>query len=188
MGSEPPPSPDFRRQKQKKPDADAEDEGAAEGAGGEGNALDERYSSICTELGLAASPAACRALRVLGNGAEALPQDFAGRSYLGNRGAEALFLALISENGAPASDEKQQSGPLLDLRSLDLAGQGLGNEAARALATFLPRCPKLGDLNLARNHISETGAQSLVQEVALHPGILKVTLEGNPVPSHIRVR
>merc|ERR1712113_606192 len=108
---------------------------------------------------------------------------------MGNRGAEALFLALTSSGSTSESESKGHGGAVFaDLRNLDLAGQGLGNEAASALATLLPLCPRLTVLDISRNHISETGAHSIVTEVIKHQGLVRVNMEGNPVPSHLRLR
>jgi len=43
-------------------------------------------------------------------------------------------------------------------------------------------------VNLARNHISEHGAQKLLQEIQLHPSLEIINLDRNPVPSWLRVQ
>mmetsp|Transcript_71086 Transcript_71086/g.159649 ORF Transcript_71086/g.159649 Transcript_71086/m.159649 type:complete len:439 (+) Transcript_71086:74-1390(+) len=189
-GSEPPPSPDRERTRKLKTAQrnDSKETGNLEHA-------DVRYRNMCGDLKLPASPIACHALRTLDGGAEALPKDFAIRAYLGNRGAEVLFMALASAPAQPQEGEDPDSIGLMptaaelpELKRLDLAGQGLGNEAAAALAHLLPKCTRLESLDLNKNHISERGANILLQEVASHPTISHVSLDMNPVPSYMRVR
>jgi len=149
--------------------------------------VDDHYHQLCRDLRLPSSEAAARALQVIGLGGAELPKDLASKGYLGNRGAQALFLALAS---CPAhSEDCRESGAIFqELRRLDLSGQGLGNEAALALAELLPKCPALQSMDVSRNHISEKAAQRLVQAVELHPTIEEVKIDANPIPSWLRIR
>jgi len=178
-GSEPPPSPNVVVRRPKSTTSDNLLSNITLSAA-------ERLHRTCELLGLPPKPAVCRAFRMLENGRDALPQDFSGRTYLGNRNAQALFLALVRDIDEEAPEA--ETGLLKGLRSLELAGQGLGNDAALALAQLMPRCPGLCELNLARNHISETGALRLLQEATVHPSLVRVNLELNSVPSWVRVR
>eukprot|EP00928_Gymnodinium_smaydae_P078106 TRINITY_DN6173_c0_g3_i1.p1 TRINITY_DN6173_c0_g3~~TRINITY_DN6173_c0_g3_i1.p1 ORF type:complete len:718 (-),score=193.29 TRINITY_DN6173_c0_g3_i1:63-2156(-) len=154
----------------------------------------ERFRELCTERGLRPSELACVALSAIAKGERKLPMEFNGRAYLGNRCAEALFETLAADLFAPvdgfSQDDPAQMVPhrVLDLRALDFSGQGLGNEAAVALAQLLPCCPTLQELNLARNNISEHGAHRLLKQIQKHPALDSVSLDRNPVPSWIRVR
>eukprot|EP00747_Dinoflagellata_sp_TGD_P029159 gnl/TRDRNA2_/TRDRNA2_133736_c0_seq1.p1 gnl/TRDRNA2_/TRDRNA2_133736_c0~~gnl/TRDRNA2_/TRDRNA2_133736_c0_seq1.p1 ORF type:complete len:443 (+),score=71.41 gnl/TRDRNA2_/TRDRNA2_133736_c0_seq1:70-1398(+) len=185
-GSEPPPTPICRRTNTRK-GASGQD-GATDESGDGATELrtsnaGDRYRSACQTLGLPASPLVYRTLRELDAGGEFALEDLAGRAYIGDRGAQALFVTLLEED----NDSIEGFG-LRELRKLDFAGHGIGNGAAIALASLLPRCPGLRELNLSRNQISETGAQRLLQEVAVHPNLVRVSLEQNPAPSWIRVR
>jgi len=147
---------------------------------------DERYDDMCHDLGLATSAQGHQTFQLLKMGSAALQTNLANRAYLGNRGAQAVFLALVSMSSRGPQEADQCD--LQELRALDFSGQGLGNEAASALAALLPHCMKLGDLNLSRNRISETGAAKLLQVIQIHPHLVSVCLDSNPVPSWIRVR
>lgn len=120
-------------------------------------------------------------------GGNKLPEDLTQTAYLGNRCAEALFLTFVSTVES-AQDVPGASGSLLtELKELDLSGQGLANEAAKALAELISYCPKLRVLNLSRNNISKAGARAILAMVAAHPTLEQVNLDGNPMPSWIRV-
>lgn len=190
---EPPPSPTMKERRRQMGErnrrnmgeiadvADEDDVAASSSPGSPGATVEERFRHICDSLALPASTFACHALTEIERGGHRLPEDFRGRGYLGNRCAEVLFDTL--------ADVLESRGNVLgDLHRLDLAGQGLGNEAAAALARLLPRCPQLNELLLARNHISKTGAHILLEQIKEHPSIRQVTLEQNPMPSYIRVR
>jgi len=77
---------------------------------------------------------------------------------------------------------------LTDLKRLELPGQGIAYEAVTALADILPQLPSLMLLDLSRNKITEKGALRLLQAIESHPALKDVKLDGNPVPSWIRVR
>merc|ERR1711879_851698 len=85
-------------------------------------------------------------------------------------------------------DSNDVVSELRDLRTLDLHGQGIGNEGAAAMAHFLSRCPRLRVMNLSKNHISETGLQKLMEEVKVHPSLDIPNIDMNPVPSWQRLR
>lgn len=176
-----PPTPDWLARRRW-----GEEEGLEEEKGVDAHT---QYRRICLALGLPPSPTACEALHVIDKGTAALPQALSGRAYLGNRGAQALFLALAASG---ADDERPDrdgvGGALAELRSLDFSGQGVGNEAAAALAALLPFCRNLGELTLSRNHISESGAKALFRAIEAHPALHTVSLDTNPVSSRIRVR
>jgi len=175
LGSEPPPTPVVQRRRRKFADVDP---------GGGGNLpVDQRYQNACTFVGLHAKPMVLRALRMLEGGKESLPRDFSMQAYLGNRGAQALLLALAAD-----VEEDKELSDLNELRTLNFAGHGIGNEAADALCKLLPRCPRLQAVDLSRNHISEAGAHRLLEQVMLHPTIAAVKLDQNPVPSWLRLR
>merc|ERR1711879_43596 len=88
-GSEPPPTPAVqRRRRQVKED---EEEGTTN------SAVDERYMNACAVVGLQTKPAVLKVLRNVEQGAQALPLEFAHQSFLGNRGGQALFLALAAD-------------------------------------------------------------------------------------------
>lgn len=169
------------------------------------------YQALCSRLRMPAKPLACVALKVLDHGGEALPKEFSRRCYLGNREAEAFFVALnrggarhgnnrsaVPGEASPggvelfAQGEGERSSSsrshLSNLRRLDLAGQGLANEAAWALADMLPLCTQLSVLDVRRNLISEKGAYQLLKVIQEHHCIREVHIEGNPTPSFIRVR
>jgi len=157
--------------------------------------IDERYKQLCRRMRLRVSPVACRALQTLGLGGEAMPKEFAGKGYLGNRGAKAVFLALGKgellgdDAGQPPECESDffEHG-LKHLKRLDLVAQGIGNDAALALADALPQLPSLTALDVSRNHISKTGAHQLLLAIERHDALREVKIDGNPVPSWIRVR
>jgi hypothetical protein len=94
--------------------------------------------------------------------------------YLGNRGALALIEAL------PAVRDT--------CKSIDLSGNGLGNEAAKLLADVLPECPYVTSVNLSENNISNLGAQALLNAFKAHPALVQLQLDLNPVPSYLRVK
>jgi hypothetical protein len=142
--------------------------------------VDDRYLIACQEVGVQAKPAVLKAVKSVENGANSLPLDFTHGFFLGNRGAHALFLAMEVE-------EADKTSELRELRTLDLQSQGIGNEAAMAIANFMPRCPRLRALNLSRNNISETGLQRLLEEVRVHPALDSFNIEENPIPSWQRV-
>jgi len=153
--------------------------------------VEAHYRQLCQKQKLRSSPAACRALQAIGLGEAELPKDIASLGYLGNRGAQALFLALASCPQREDTGDGTTQGAFAvfeELRRLDLAGQGIANEAAFALAELVPRCPKLAHIDLSRNNVSEKAAHRLLQAVEAHPSIMEVKLEGNPVPSWLRVR
>merc|ERR1719326_2727113 len=179
-GSEPPPPPAVQRRRRV---VKTEDENE-DGGGNCPLAVDDRYLNACAVLGLQSKPVVLKALRTVEQGAQSLPVTVTHGSYLGNRGGQALFLALAADS----EDIGVDMGELRELRNLDLQGQGLGNEAAIALASLLARCPRLRSVNLARNHISETGAMKLMYEIQTHPSLDMLNLDQNPVPSWIRVR
>eukprot|EP00927_Polykrikos_kofoidii_P059830 TRINITY_DN54953_c0_g1_i1.p1 TRINITY_DN54953_c0_g1~~TRINITY_DN54953_c0_g1_i1.p1 ORF type:complete len:492 (-),score=94.88 TRINITY_DN54953_c0_g1_i1:48-1442(-) len=200
--SEPPPSPRLRSRRRLQSNSTTTDannsvvqvesdrvvvmaERYSSGRGGMNQTVttDSRYRDLCMELGLPASSLACRALSAIETGGASLPQDFRGRAYLGNRCAQALFVTLLAYLEARGAGYDQ----FRELKRLDFSSHGLANEAANALAKLLPRCPSLTELDLSRNNISETGAQPLLKEVAVHPGLIVVNLEMNPVPSWMRV-
>lgn len=179
-GSEPPPTPAAqRRRRQVK--SEEEHDGAIDV---KASMVDDRYRNACSLLGLQTKPAIMKALRALEGGASGIPLDFAYQAYLGNRGGQAFFLALAAES----DDIGCEASELRELRTLELSGQGLGNEAADALSVLLQRCPRLRSVNLSRNHISEPGAQKLLQEIQLHPSLEIINLDRNPVPSWLRVQ
>lgn len=173
LGSEPPPTPVVqRRRRQRELDA-----------GASGLPVDQRYQHACTFVGLHAKPMVVHALRQLEGGQQSLPHNFSMQAYLGNRGAQALLLALAAD-----MEEEKELHDLNELRTLNLAGHGIGNEAADALCKLMPRCPRLQAVDLSRNHISEAGAHRLLEEVMAHPCIASVKLDQNPVPSWLRLR
>jgi hypothetical protein len=175
-GSEPPPTPAVqRRRRQVK---EEEEEGTTN------SAVDDRYMNACAVVGLQTKPAVLKVLRNVEQGAQALPVEFSHQSFLGNRGGQALFLALAADT----EDIGIEQSELRELRNLDFEGHGLGNEAAMALASLLPRCPRLRKVNLARNHISESGAMRLMDEIQMHPSLDTLIIDQNPVPSWLRVR
>lgn len=176
-GSEPPPSPHRKRQQVV---AEGQNEDSVQGP----QSTNERYENACKLVGCQSKPEVLKLLRTIEDGVQSMPTSFSHGSYLGNRGGQALFLALA----ANTEDIGDDSGPLQKLRSLDLQGQGLGNEAAVALSSLLSRCPHLRSVNLCRNHISETGAQKLLEEIRRHPSLDMLSLDQNPVPSWLRVR
>jgi hypothetical protein len=94
--------------------------------------------------------------------------------YLGNRGALALIEAL------PAVRDT--------CKSIDLSGNGLGNEAAKLLADVLPDLPFVTSVNLSENNISNLGAQALLNAFKAHPALVQLQLDLNPVPSYLRVK
>merc|ERR1712093_963191 len=85
--------------------------------------------------------------------------------------------------GAPSLPQDLQ-----DIEELDLAGHGVGNEAAEALADLLQYLPNLQGLNLARNSVSERGMHLLLPQIERHPTLVRVSVELNPVPSFLRVK
>lgn len=178
-GSERPPSPITQRTRRRQMSSDAIEEDTQDV-----QAVDERYQNACSMVGCQTKPGVLKLMRSIEDGAQSMPISFSHSSYLGNRGGQALFLALA----ASSEDVGIDSSQLDDLRNLDLQGQGLGNEAAIALSSLLPRCPQLRSVNLARNHISGTGAQCLMEEIRAHPSLDMMNLEQNPVPSWLRVR
>lgn len=127
---------------------------------------EERYRAACASLGVKCQEELCEALRRGGRSFRLQKHQ-----YLGNRGAQALL---------PGLSELQE------LRHLDLAGQGLGNEAAVCLAQQLPG--QLRELDLSRNQISEKGAQQLLAHIRHHPTLVRVSLDENPTPSWVRVK
>jgi len=177
FGTEPPPSPFVPRRKIILPE---DEEGVTTTST---NAVYDRYINACNVVGCQAKPQVLKLMRALEDGATSMPIAWSHTAYLGNRGGQALFLALA----ANCDDIGIETGPLKGLRMLDLQGQGLGNEAACALASLLPRCPQLRGLNLARNQISETGAQRLMDEIQVHSSMELLNLDQNPVPSWLRV-
>jgi hypothetical protein len=94
--------------------------------------------------------------------------------YLGNRGALALIEAL------PAVRDT--------CKSIDLSGNGLGNEAAKLLAEMLPELPYVKSVNLSENNISNLGAQALLNAFKAHPALVQLQLDLNPLPSYLRVK
>lgn len=178
FGTEPPPSPFIPRRKIILPE---DEEGVTTTST---NAVYDRYINACNVVGCQAKPQVLKLMRALEDGATSMPIAWSHTAYLGNRGGQALFLALA----ANCDDIGIETGPLKGLRMLDLQGQGLGNEAACALASLLPRCPQLRGLNLARNQISETGAQKLMDEIQVHSSMELLNLDQNPVPSWLRVK
>jgi hypothetical protein len=178
-GSEPPPTPAARHMK-KMPVVAKKKEDGVRGR----PPVDERYLNACTTLGLHSKQEVLKALRAVEEGEQSLSMEFRHKAYLGNRGGQAMFLALVSDSEDAGADAVELQG----LCSLELQGQGLGNEAAIALASLLPRCPSLQSVNLARNHISETGVQTLLHVVQSHPSLESFNVEENPVPSWLRVR
>jgi len=185
---EPPPTPcmDSRARANRKARAKEAEDGNAQSGALLGNA-EESFRDMCCDIGLPASKLACKALTSLQAGAHALPQEFAGRAYLGNRCAQVWFTALVNALEANEGGGGGGAAMLRELKNLDLSGQGIGNEAALAFADLMPRCPQLCDLNLSRNNISDKGAHRLLKEVSSHPALLYVNLDGNPMPSWIRV-
>lgn len=145
-----------------------------------------QYRDLCLDLGLPATTLACHALSVIGKGGRELPEEFSGRALLGNRCAEALFKTLAEALAGRTAGTYGIDD--INLNRLDLGSQGLGNEAALALAQLLPHVPKLHELILSRNHISETGGLAIMRQVRVHPGLVCVCLDMNPVPSWIRVK
>lgn len=168
------------------------------GLGEDGSAavtgIADQYRCACEDAGVPESPIAYHALCTLDGGGDAFPKDFSGRAYLGNRGAQVLFASMLAVADAAMAavgadaDQSTTDPSLSKLRELHLAGQGIGNEAALLLATLLPRCPQLCELDLCRNHISEKGAYRLLQQVAAHPRLVDVRIDENPAPSWVRVR
>lgn len=57
---------------------------------------------------------------------------------------------------------------------------GAQSEACQALAHGLRRNNVLKDLDLANNGIDSMGAQLLIQAIAYHPSLIKLSLAGNP--------
>lgn len=142
---------------------------------------------------LPAKPLVCKALQALDEQERSLPLEFSKGCYLGNREARAVFLALgycpwlDDENIFEGRD--QVGNQLLDsLERLDLAGQGIADDAAAALAELLPRCKNLQSLDVRWNQISERGAFQLVRTVENHESVKEVRFDGNPTPSWLRVR
>jgi len=173
LGSEPPPSPALQRRRR-----DVSDEAQLDVVP---SGVDDRYLHACSELGLHSKPMVLKALRAVEGGSSSLPPELTQGSYLGDRGAQAFFQTL-------AGDDCNEVNELRDMRTLDLHGQGIGNDAAAAVAQFLPRCPHLRVLNLSKNHISELGMQKLMEEVQVHPSLDVLNIDMNPVPSWQRVR
>jgi hypothetical protein len=171
-GSEPPPSPVLNRRRR-----NVTDEMDSTPSG-----VDDRYLHACSELKIYSKPTVLKALRAVECGGSSLPPEFSHGSYLGDRGIQALCQALVGDDSHDVVSE------LRDLRTLDLHGQGIGNEAAGALAHFLSRCPRLRVMNLSKNQISETGLQKLMEEVKVHPSLDILNIDMNPVPSWQRLR
>eukprot|EP00929_Paragymnodinium_shiwhaense_P002269 TRINITY_DN102483_c0_g1_i1.p1 TRINITY_DN102483_c0_g1~~TRINITY_DN102483_c0_g1_i1.p1 ORF type:complete len:503 (-),score=117.31 TRINITY_DN102483_c0_g1_i1:60-1568(-) len=147
--------------------------------------VDDKFRDRCAELGIPAHQLACQAVAAIETGGMALPRDFKTTAYLGNRCAEALFWTFVR---ACESSGVTPMCNLSELKALDLSGQGIANEAAKALSELLEYCPKLEELNLARNSISEAGAKALLSIVSVHPRLVDVCLDHNPMPSWIRVK
>merc|ERR1719296_574612 len=178
--------------------ADVHRQPSAEGSFDGDTSASGRYQAICRRQRLPAKPLACKALQALDEEGEALPAEFSKQCYLGNREARAFFLALGESaskgygggaNTAPDASQAEGGHRTLDsLRRLDLAGQGIANEAAWALAELLLLCKRLLVLDLRWNQISEKGAFQLVRAIEKHAALRQVHLEGNPAPSYLRVR
>ena len=73
-------------------------------------------------------------------------------------------------------------------KSIDLSGNGLGNEAAKLLAEMLPELPYVKSVNLSENNISNLGAQALLNAFKAHPALVQLQLDLNPLPSYLRVK
>merc|ERR1719330_649097 len=152
-----------------------------------------RYRAICRKMNMPTKPLVCKALQALDAHGEALPPEFSTQCYLGNREARAFFLALGYcpwLDDARVSEGREQVGNKLleSLLRLDLAGQGIADEAAAALAELLPRCRRLLVLDIRWNQISARGAFQLVRTIENHQSVREVRLDGNPTPSWLRVR
>lgn len=186
---EPPPSP-VRRDRRTRTQTE-HGEGSVSEETLAGNPASVQYKTLCQHMGVLENTQAHQLITLLVGGDDfsmphSLPKDIGNKAYLGNMGGHALFSALAY--GAEKADERGDPYNAKELRDLNLAGQGLGNEATESLGDFLPYCPNLTHLDLSRNQISETGAHYLAQAVMSHPALQTLRIDANPMPSWLRVR
>ena len=68
-----------------------------------------------------------------------------------------------------------------------MAGNGMGNIGATALAEVVASCPMLADLDLQQNGIGSDGGLTLGRSIVLCPRLRQIWLQGNMPFSDIAV-